>query len=224
MYANPALLQPVSNREDFLLTMQLYDDDTFQPISLTGISTPNGQAFAGASWTVIDGAIVTSSVTPITIPAFPTGAQLSALALTVGVGLGILSGDPITIKDTPTGLNIMAGYVASYASATGKMVCQIGWTFQFEIRRVPAQWSNSSGYSYQYDVGGWLNSPILQASLANGEITVVDLGTIQIRIPEATFKTLHGGTYAACLTMTDSVNTRQLFIGKLPVLHGGVSQ
>lgn len=203
--------------------MQLFDDDTFEAIGLSGTETASGQAFTAAAWTVVDGAISTTSATSITIPAFPIGAELSALSLVVGVGLDILAGDPVTISDTATGLNTMVGYVTSYDSATGDLVCQIGWTYQFEIRSMPPKWSPSIGYANFYDFGISPQLPVLQASLASGEITVTDIGTIQIRIPEATFRTLESGTYAACLSMTDSVNTRQLFIGKLPILYGGVT-
>ena len=212
-----------SNREDFLITVQLYDDDTGALINLVNAATANGQAFTSNAWTVTDGAIVTNSATQITIPAYPIGAQLSALALTVGVGLCILAGDPVAIKDTATGLNAMTGYVVSYASATGALVVQIGFTYQFEIRKTPPNWQPGLGYSAFYDPGFAMQSPILQASLANGEITMIDQGTLQIFIPEATFRTLKGGTYAANLTMTDSVNTRQVFLGQLPVLFGGVT-
>jgi hypothetical protein len=223
MYANPALLQPRSNREDFIETIGLYDDDTFAPINLTGTATASGQAFTSAAWNVTDGAIATASATSITIPAFPVGAQLSALALTVGAGLGILPGDPIKIADTATGLNTMAGYVVSYAAATGALVCQIGWTYQFEIRKLPPNWTPGTDYTSFYDFGTSSPSPVLSASLAAGTIQVIDMGVIQILIPEKTFRTLSSGTYGASLTMTDGVNTRQVFIGRLPVLHGGVS-
>jgi hypothetical protein len=222
MYQNPTLLPQFSNREDFLLPIQIYDDDTFQPIDLIRTSTANGQAFTSSAWTITDGAISTTSATSITIPVFPTGAQLSTLALTVGVGLGILAGDPIKIADTATGLNVMNGYVLNYASATGALVVQIGFTFQFEIRRTGPGWPTTD-YSAYYDFGISAQSPVLTASLANGYLTVIDVGALQIRIPEVIFKSLNGGTYGACLTLTDSVNTRQLFIGKLPVIWGGVT-
>jgi len=172
---------------------------------------------------VNDGGISTPSTTPITIPTFPVGNQVSALALAVGAGLGILAGDPVSILD-PSGLNTLNGYVVSYAANTGALVCQIGMTYQFEIRR-HTQNQGIDGYSTSYEIGVYNPSefgPILSASLGNG-IEVVDVGILQILIPEVKFKTLRGGTYQASLTVTDSVNTRQVFRGKLPVLHGGVS-
>ena len=223
MWINPVLFPQVSNREDFITTLQLYDDDTFTLLNLDGTQVAGIVAFTSAAWTVTDGAIVTTSSTSITIPVYPIGSQLSALALTVGAGLAILPGDAITIADTATGLNTMTGYVTSYNSGTGALVCQIGWTYQFEIRKTPPNWQPGLGYISWYDFGIAEQSPILQASLANGEITVVSNGTLQVRIPEATFRTLRSGTYATCMTMTDSVNTRQIFLGRLPVFWGGVS-
>jgi hypothetical protein len=131
MYINPVLLPQVSNREDFLLTLSLYDDDANEPIDLTG------------------------------------------------------------------------------------------WTFQFEIRRPGAQ-RFDGGYGWYADMGAVDVSPTLAASLGSG-ITVLDTGLLQILIPEARMKTLCPATYLACLTATDGVNTRQLFIGRLPVLYGGVT-
>ena len=224
MYQNPVLLPQFSNREDFLLTMQVFDDDTFDLIDLVGASTSNGQAYTGNAWTVTDGAITTTSATQITIPAFPYQGQLSALALTVGTGLAINAGDPIKIADTATGLNTMVGYVVSYSSQTGALVVQIGWTYQFEIRRADANRDPGADYATFYDFGVYPQSPILQSSFANGQVSVIDTGTLQILIPESIFKTLKSGTYGACLTMTDSVNTRQPFIGRLPIFWGGVTQ
>lgn len=220
MYAWPVDLPAVSNREDFLLSASVVDDETgafYNMAGVTGSGTFN-------SWTVTDGDIVTASNTSITIPQFPVGNQLLALALTVGTGLGILAGDPITIADA-TGNNTMSGYVLSYAAATGALVVQIGVSFQFEIRKIGPR---SPGYGYggygpSYDCGGASgNAPEITASLGNG-ILITDVGYLQITIPESLFRKLHGGTHQVALTMTDSVNTRQLFVGSLPVIRGGVS-
>ena len=141
----------------------------------------------------------------------------------IGVGLAIAAGDPITIADTATGLNTLTGYVTSYNAQNGALIVQIGFTYQFEIRKPPPHWQPGIGYVAFYDFGTAPGTPILSASLANGEITVIDLGTLQVRIPESIFRKLHGGTYAVCMTMTDSYDTRQVFLGALPVLHGGVT-
>jgi hypothetical protein len=212
----------------------LFDDDTGSPINLSGTTLANpGSSFTSSAWTVTDGAIVTTSTTPITIPTFPIGSQLSALSLTVGAGLGIKPGDPITIADTATGLNTMVGYVTSYTSSNGTLVCQIGWTFQFEIRGETPN-NTGSGYIAWYDFGTPDDQgPILVAGLGNG-ITIIDIGYFQISILESVFKTIldvpynsqsntYARTFLACMTMTDSVNTRQIFTGRLPILYGGTT-
>jgi hypothetical protein len=65
-------------------------------------------------------------------------------------------------------------------------------------------------------------APEIVSSLGQG-ITFVDLGFIQISIPESRMKMLRPGTRRASMTMTDSVNTRQLFIAQLPIISGGVT-
>jgi hypothetical protein len=201
--------------------MSIFDDDLNQAINLSG--TQGAGTFS--SWNVTDGAIATTSNTTITIPQFPISNQLSALALTVGVGLGILAGDPILIADGMTGANAMTGYVLSYVPATGALVVQIGVAMQFEIRRALDAGPLSYGYGYssfpaigRYD----LETPEITASLGNG-ITIIDVGFVQIMIPESQIKQLAPGTRRASLTMTDSVNTRQLFMAQLPILNGGVT-
>jgi hypothetical protein len=229
MYLARTLLPQFSNREDFLLTSALFDDDTGQPIKLDGCTTANGQAFTASAWTVTDGNIVTTSATPITIPAFPIGNQVSALTLTVGTNLGILPGDPVMIADTPTGLNKMVGYVTSYTKSNGVLVAQIGVTFQFEIRRSGPRNNNLDDFSPFYYVGMVLNQPpLISASLALpsvnlSAVTHIDIGMIQLRVPESIFRQLNHRTFRASLTMTDSIDTREVFVAELPVLTGGVS-
>jgi hypothetical protein len=232
MYGNPPVfLPPFSNREDFLLTVGIYDDDTGYPVNMTGITLANsGVAFTGSSWTVTDGLITTTSTTTITIPTLPiTTNTLAALPLTVGTNLAINVGDQIVIADS-TGLNTLTGMVTSYTASTGAIVAQIGWTYLFEIRRAPPR-NTGSGYITWYDFGTPEEyGPILQASLGAG-ISVISTGVVQIQIFSGAaptnglgnFSGLHGGTYFACMTATDGLNTRQVFIGKLPVYHGGVS-
>ena len=222
MYAFPVDLPQTSNREDLLLTVSLFDDDTGLPVKLDGTTTASPVPFTSAAWTVSDGAISTTSATSITIPVYPIGSQLSALAIAVGASLGILPGDPIKIVDTATGLNSMVGYVTSYTASTGVLVCQIGCTFQFEIRRHGPRF-DGSGYIPYFDFGVPDEyGPLISAALGTG-IQYIDIGVIQITVPESIFKQLRGGTYQAALTVTDSVNTRQVFVAGLPVVHGGVS-
>jgi hypothetical protein len=229
MYLARTLLPQFSNREDFLLTAALFDDDTGQPIKLDGCTTANGQAFTSSAWTVTDGNIVTTSANTITIPAFPIGNQVTALALTVGINLGILPGDPVTIADTATGLNKMVGYVTSYTKSNGALVAQIGVTFQFEIRRSGPRNNNLDDFSPFFYVGMVLNQPpLISASLSlpsptSSSVTHIDTGLIQLRVPESIFRQLNHRTFRASLTMTDSIDTREVFVAELPVLTGGVS-
>ncbi len=229
MYLARSLLAPRSNREDFQEFVGLFDDDTGQPIKIDGCTTANGQAFTSSAWTVTDGNIVTTSATQITIPAFPIGNQVTALALTVGTGLAILAGDPVTIKDTATGLNKMLGFVTSYTSSNGALVVQVGVTFQFEIRRSGPRNNNLDDFSPFFYVGMVLNQPpLISASLSlpsptSSSVTHIDTGVIQLRVPESIFRQLNHRTFRASLTMTDSIDTRQLFVAELPVLIGGVS-
>lgn len=229
MYIYPVQFPQVSNREDLLITCSLFDDDTGDPIDVSGVTLAvPGQSFTANAWTVTDGQIVTNSATAITIPTFPYGNQLSARAFMVGLNLGILPADPIIIADTATGNNQLAGYVISYAPTTGALIVQIGWTFEFEIRhwrrgRGGAGWgdgySSSPGAMSTYDETG----PVLSAQLGNG-ITITDIGYLQILIPASLFGKLREHTYLIAMNMTDSINTRQVFLGELPVQFGGVTR
>lgn len=228
MYIPRLTLPAVSNREDLLLTVSLFDDDTGPPqvpIKLDGCYVNGNQPYTGSSWTVTDGAIVTSSATAFTIPVFPIGGTLSQLTIAVGAALGINAGDPIVISDTPTGKNYVTGYVTSYAMGTGVLVVQVGATFQFEIRRWNrGVYNTGSGYIPWYDWGtpGDVGA-LLTASLGNG-ITHIDVGVLQVWLAETSMRQLGAHTYGAAMTVSDSVNTRQLFIAELPVNYGGVTQ
>lgn len=219
MYAWPVLLPVQSNREDFLRTVSLFDDDTGQAIDLSGRTLAAPGDFTGANWTVTSGTIVTASITALTIKDYPFGNEMQALALTVGLNLAILAGAPVTIAD-PTGKNTMTGYVTSYAPATGALVCQIGSAFEFEIRG--HHHHHDGGFGASWDIGSGGDHPVISAQLGNG-ISVVDLGRVQVRIPASTIAKLRHKTYGAAMTMFDGADTRQLFIGKLPILSGGVA-
>ena len=203
-------------------------------INISGIILADPSVpFTANSWTVTDGPISTASSTLITIPLPPIGNQFTALALTVGPNLAIAGGDPVKIADAATGLNQLIGYVTSYSPISGALVCQIGWTFQFEIRGDPPN-SISGAYVSWYDFGTPSDTgPILAASLAN-YISIIDIGVIQIEIPESIFKGVLDAPYnavsgsftrtlMASITMTDSVHTRQVYRGRLPILYGGVT-
>lgn len=231
-------LPPFSNREDYYITLAMFDDDTLLPIDLSGITlATTGNNFTASAWTVTDGAISTTSATSITIPTFPvTGTNnLTALTLTVGTNLAIKPGDPIQIADTATGKNILNGFVTSYTPSNGSLTVQIGWTFQFEIRRGGPR-NTGSGFIPWWDWGTPDDlGPLLTASFSNGYLSLIDREIVQILIPESVVKTLGStalfapsegdapGTYKVAMTGTDSINTRQFLLGSQPFYNGGVT-
>ena len=274
MYANPIYLPEFSNREDLLLTMSLFDDDTGDALDFSGCTRAQAGDYTTNQWLVTSGATQTSSTDVLTIPDYPIGDELQAVALTVDPGLLIAPGDPVTIANLPGGTvvigpigppptplvgedgtqflvtensvtsgsagssgsgggtsaqliggpNSMTGYVVSYAAATGALVCQIGSTFQCEIRRVKGEHNFDLAYGSSWDVWGTYpgDAPIMTLSLGSG-LTMVGTGILQIRSPEVNFRKLNHRTYGLSLTMTDSYDTRQCFLARLPILYGGVT-
>lgn len=221
MYVWPVLFPAQSNREDFLRTVSLFDDDTGLAIDLSGRTLAAPGDFIGSNWTVTVGAVVTASVTPLTIKDYPIGNEMQAIAPIVGLNLSIVAGALAVISD-PTAKNTMVGYVTSYAPATGALVVQVGSAFEFEIRGH----AHHDGYGTGYGPSSFIGTdnheqPLISAQLGAG-ITLVDVGVIQVRIPAATINKLHHKTYGAAMTAFDGADTRQLFIGKLPILSGGV--
>lgn len=227
MYVYPTLFPQSSNREDLVRTVSIFDDDTGQPVNLSGIvllQNPNG--FTGTNWQITDGAIVTSSTTQIFVPGYPVGGQLTALMLQVGVGLAINPGDPLTIADA-VGNATMLGRATTYTAATGILTAQVGMQFALEIRSEQQSDRGNFGHDYSpyYDWGGGSPSgsrPLIQATLGNG-LTIIDAGYLQINIPVTLMQQLRLRSYLIAMAMTDSINTRQIFIGKLPILYGGIS-
>jgi hypothetical protein len=223
MYAWPILLPAQTNREDFFKTLSLFDDDTGQAIDVSGRTLAAPGDFTAANWKVTDGNIVTNSVTPLTIKDYPIQNEMQALPLTVGLNLGILAGDFITIAD-PTGLNTMFGYVTSYVAATGALVVQIGASFDLEIR---GHRHHGDGYCDGYGSSSFIGTddfsqPIIQAQLGSG-ITMIGLGLLQLRVPASTVFKLRHKTYSIAMAAYLGGDTRQLFLGKMPVLFGGLS-
>lgn len=219
MYAWPVLLPAQTNREDLLLTVSMFDDDTGDALDVSGRTLANPGDFTAAQWTVTDGPIVTNSTTQLTIKDYPFGNEMQAVALTVGTGLAIAAGDQVTIADS-TGLNTMTGYVTSYATATGALVVQVGSAFDFEIRG--GHHDGGDFWSASVDTGSYPSGIIIRAQLGSG-ITVIDVGVIEVRIPASTIQQLRPRTYDFGMTMFDGYDSRQILIGKLPILRGGVS-
>lgn len=222
MYGNPPIfLPPVSNREDLLLSISIFDDDTGQPVNLSGCVTASGLPFTASFWTVTSGSVGANYLNSITIPVPPIGNELEAFTL-VGIVGAFVAGQPVKIVDI-SGNNYMLGLITSYTASTQTMVIQIGSTFQFEIRR-GAPRNDGTGYVPWYDFGTPDELGLLISAALGTGITITDIGYLQILIPESTFRRLHLGTFTAAMTMFDGTNTRQVFIGKLPVLYGSVTQ
>jgi len=220
MYQNPVLFPQVTNREDLLQTVSFFDDDTGEALDMVRRTLAAPGDFTGNVWTVTCGDVITASVSNVTIKDYPFGNEMLALPLVVGLGLAIAAGSPVTIAD-PTGLNTATGYVTSYAPATGALVCQFGIAFQFEIRGHDRGFDG--GFGPSSSIGTYSEGvPIITAQLGN-MISNVDLGRIQIRVPAQTFSKLRHRTYSAAMTMFDGYDTRQVFLGKLPVQQGGVT-
>jgi hypothetical protein len=224
MFIESGTLSPVSNREDWYEQVTFNDMDDGSPVLLnfTQLAAANPNGFVSNLWTVVDGSIMTSSLSTLTIPGYPIGSQLTAFTLTVGTGLNILVGDWVRITDTSTGLNSISGIVTSYSSGTGALVIQACWTFQFEIRRMRRPNRSLSGFGPGYDFGVYDEAPLIIASLGNG-ITILDTGTILIWLLETQLKPLSEGSCMASMTMTNGTQTRQVFRATLPILRGGVT-
>jgi hypothetical protein len=264
MYTFPVYLPEFSNREDLLLTVALYDDDTGDAIDMSGCTRAIPGAYTNNLWVVTDGPFVTIANSVLTIPDYPIGDELLNVALTVDPNLPIFPGDPVTIANAPGGTsfvgpwgpppypyvtenaasvyvtedslifppvpaslkpgpNTMSGYVVSYAASSGALVVQIGHSFQFEIRRLKEDHDFDFAYSSSWDWFGTTDySIVLSASLGNG-LMITGIGQLQIRIPEWQVRKLRHRTYSAALTMTDTQDTRQVFIARLPFQYGGVS-
>lgn len=77
-------------------------------------------------------------------------------------------------------------------------------------------------HSIWYDAFGGPPAPQLTAAIGSG-ITVVDVGAFQINLTPDQMRTLRPGTYDVGCLITRDGDARQLFLGKLPVLFGGVS-
>lgn len=222
MYAWPVDLPAMSNREDLVHLVGLFDDDTGEAIDVSGRTLANAGDFTAAAWTVTSGVVVTASATQLTIKDYPFGNEMQALALTVGQGLAISAGDPVTIADA-TGLNTMTGYVTSYVAATGAMVAQIGCAFDFEISGQSHGYDGGygGGYGTETAIGTSCDASLITAQLGSG-ISVVDLGKVLVKIPAATIQKLHNRTYRMGFALSLGGEIRQIALGTLPVIGGGL--
>src|ERR1700735_1964458 len=113
MYVWPVLLPAQSNREDFVKTLSLFDDDTGEAIDVSGRTLATPGDFTGSVWNVTSGVVntqsasiiitpatnwtvvSTSSVSTLTIKDYPFGNEMQAITANIGLYLPILAGAPI---------------------------------------------------------------------------------------------------------------------------------
>ena len=79
--------------------------------------------------------------------------------------------------------------------------------------------SSDTSSDYSSDFG----ATIITSSYS-GYVSIIGTGTIEIQVPYSIMQSLCGGrTYDVYMRLVDAVNddARQLFVGKLPVAHGG---
>jgi hypothetical protein len=214
----------ITTRESWSQLIGVYDDDTGDPINLTNTS---GQG-TFASWAVqisatLYGAalINTTSLTSLTIGNGPFTA-------TIPSGLAITPGQFVKFLSQANNTNWMQGQITAYNPATGVISFNIATvSIELEIRRISRHGSDfrDSGYGANYTLGSYdWGAPILSASIGNG-ITIVDRGIFQIYFSETQFRSLGSGMHsvAATLASADGIDVRQLFLGRLPVLSGNVT-
>lgn len=109
---------------------------------------------------------------------------------------------------------------------TGDPIDLTGMSIQVEIRRASREGGYGlDGYGPNYSVGAydWC-APILTASIGAG-ITIVGVGAFQIYFSETQFRSLASGMHSinATLKSADGIDVRQLFLGRLPIFFGGVT-
>ena len=224
MYQPSTQFPQITNRESWSQLIGVYDDATGDPINLT--NTQGQGTFS--SWAV---QIAAALYGPSLI------STMSSSQLTIGNGtfqavlpggLAITAGQSITFISQLSTTNFMQGLVNSYDPVSGNISFTIATVaIELEIRKVQRNGSDyrDSGYGANYTLGSYdWGAPILSASIGNG-ITIVDQGIFQVYFSETDFRSLGSGMHsvAATLASADGLDVRQLFLGRLPVLSGSVT-
>lgn len=108
---------------------------------------------------------------------------------------------------------------------TGDAFDLTGATITLEVRRATESAGYGGGYGgygrSEWD-GGCYGSPRLTASIGSG-ITVTGTGVFRVDFTPTQMRSLSPGTYDVGCVITRSGDARQLFLGRLPVLFGGVT-
>jgi hypothetical protein len=224
VYAPSTQFNEITNRESWSQLVGVYDDATGDPINLTNTS---GQG-TFASWSVQVAATLFGATLLSTTSASSLTIGNSTFNAVVPSGLAITPGQFVTFISQPSTLNSMQGQITAYNAATGAISFTVATVaIELEIRRVERNGSmfRDSGYGANYTLGSYdCAQPILTASIGNG-ITIVDIGIFQIYFSETQFRQLGSGMHsvAATLASADGIDVRQLFLGRLPVLSGMVT-
>lgn len=224
MYMPSTQFPQITNRESWSQLVGVYDDATGDPINLTntgGQGTFNNWAVQIAATLYGTTLLATTSQSSLTI-------GNGTFAAVVSPGLAITPGQFVTFISQPDTTNWMQGQINTYDPDTGDITFTIATVaIELEIRRVQRNGSDfrDSGYGANYTLGSFdWDQPILRASIGNG-IEIVDLGIFQIYFSETQFRSLGSGMHsvAATLASADGVDVRQLFLGRLPVFSGAVT-
>lgn len=224
MYQPSTIFPEITSRESWSQLIGVYDNETGDPINLTNTS---GQG-TFASWSVQIAATLFGATLLATTSASVLTIGNGTFNAVVPTGLAITPGQFVTFISQPSTLNFMQGVINSYDPISGAIYFTIATVaIELEIRRVERNGSmwRDSGYGASYSLGSYdYNQPILRASIGNG-ITIVDLGIFQIYFSETQFRQLGSGVHsvAATLASADGIDVRQLFLGRLPVFSGGVT-
>ena len=224
MYQPSTQFPQITNRESWSQLIGVYDDSTGDPLNLTNTS---GQG-TFASWSVQVAAALNGPTLLATTSQSSLTIGNGTFNAVVPSGLAITVGQFVTFIAQNSQTNWMQGPVVSYDPTTGDISFTIATvTIQLEIRREQrhGDYFRDSGYGASYTLGSYdFDSPILTASIGNG-ITIVDQGIFQIYFSETQFRQLGSGMHsvAATLASADGIDVRQLFLGRLPVFSGRVT-
>lgn len=208
MYEFPVLFPAISNRESFVQTIQIADDETGDLITLTNSS--GNLVSTGISGNVVTFASVPPSIQPgwsASDASNPTGIPANTLVTAV-------SQTTITLSSP-----------VSSPGVVGDTFQFVSFLYQIYLEIAPTRRGGYSGnYAspYYYDCAG---EPLIFATLSN-YLSIPDTGTIQVQIPYTVMQTLRRSeTYDVYLRIVDvaNVDARQLLIGKLPVHCAGHS-
>lgn len=224
MYQPSTQFPQITNRESWSQLVGVYDNETGDPINLTNTS---GQgSFSG--WVVQIAASLYGASLLTTTSSTVLMVGNGAFNAILPTGLAIAAAQYVTFIAQNAQTNWMQGIVSSYDPDTGAISFTVATvSIELEIRRAQRNGSDfrDSGYGANYTLGSYdWGAPILSASIGNG-ITIIDQGIFQVYFSETQFRSLGSGMHsvAATLASADGIDVRQLFLGRLPVLSGGVT-